>query len=242
MQRLSAARFLLAALFIAAAVAGCAGTASGTDPRPTLAPGPVTTPADALARVVAFEPRLAGIKPFDTGLIGQSSSFTVEPASGVGVFVVMVRVGWGDCQAGCISEHSWVYAVGPDGAVSVSSEGGPAVPPDAWPSPIGSGRTGIAGVAVAGPVCPVERLPPDPACAPRPVAGAKIVVRDASGAEVASVQTGADGSFFVDVKAGDYVVEPQPAEGLMGGAATQSVEVVDGSAATIQIEYDTGIR
>lgn len=242
MLRLSAARFLIAVVLIAAAVAGCAGSASGTPPGPTVVPGPVTTPADAVTQVVAFEPRLTGIKPFDTGLIGQSSWFTVEPASGVGVFVVTVRVGWGDCQAGCISEHSWVYAVGPDGAVSVSSEGGPPVPPDAWPSPIGSGSTGIGGVALAGPVCPVERLPPDPACAPRPVAGAKLVVRDASGAEVASVQTAADGSFFIELKAGDYVVEPQPAAGLMGGAATQNVSVVEGSSATIQVDYDTGIR
>jgi hypothetical protein len=56
-------------------------------------------------------------------------------ASGVGAFVVSVRVGWGDCQAGCIDEHSWVYAVAPDGTVTVQSEEGPPVPAEAWPAP-----------------------------------------------------------------------------------------------------------
>ena len=144
----------------------------------------MTTPAHAVAKVIAAEPRLTGIQPFDTGLIGQSSWFTVEPASGVGAFVVTVRVGWGDCEAGCIDEHGWVYAVMPDGGVQVVNETGPAVPDDAWPSPNGAGETGIRGVALAGPVCPVETVPPDPNCAARPVAGAVILVRDGSGSEV----------------------------------------------------------
>ncbi len=235
-----ATRAVLSVLVLAATLAGCAGAASGTAPSPT--PGPVTSASEALARVVAREPRLAGVQPFDTGLIGQASSYTVEPGSGVGAFVVTVRVGWGDCEAGCIDEHSWVFAVGPDGAVSLVSESGPAVPPEAWPSPIGAGRTGIGGIAVAGPVCPVERVPPDPACAPRPVAGATVVVRDGSGPEVARAVTAADGSFFVELPAGEYVVEPQPAEGLLGTAAAQEVTVVDGAVAAVQLDYDTGIR
>ena len=133
------------------------------------------------------------------------------------------------------------YAPTP-GAVSVVSEGGPPVPADAWPSPIDAGRTGIGGTAVAGPVCPVERVPPDPACAPRPVANATVVIRDGGGSEVARVVTAADGSFFVELPAGDYVVEPQPVEGLMGTAGTQDVEIVAGAMTTIQLDYDTGIR
>lgn len=231
---------ILAAL--AATIAGCAGAATGPSATSTPMPEPVTTPEQAVARVIATEPRLTGIQLFDTGLIGQSSWYTVESGSGVGAFEVTVRVGWGDCQAGCIDEHSWVYGVGPAGEVSAVSEAGGPVPPDAWPSPIGTGRTGIGGVAVAGPVCPVERVPPDPACAPRPVANATLVIRDAAGTEVAKAVTGADGSFFVELKPGDYVVEPQPVEGLMGTAGPQSATVTDGNATTLQIDYDTGIR
>ena len=224
---------------LALAIAGCSGAASSGAPRstPSPSPSPVTTAAESLARVVATEPRLTGIEPFDTGLIGQSSWYTAEPASGVGAFIVTVHLGWGDCQAGCISEHSWVYAVTPDGTVALESESGPAVPADAWPSPIGAGRTGIGGTALAGPVCPVERVPPDPACAARPIAGASIVIRDRAGSEIARTVTAADGSFFVEVAAGEYQVEPQPVEGLLGTAAAQAVTVLDG-----QLDYDTGIR
>ena len=88
---------------------------------------------------IATEPRLAGIQPLDTGLIGQSSWYTVEPASGVGAFIVSIRIGWGDCPAGCINEHTWTYAIGPRGEVTILSESGEPVPPDAWPSPLGAG-------------------------------------------------------------------------------------------------------
>lgn len=238
----SAVRSVLALLLVLMATSACAGAASRPAPGSTTPTGGVDTPEQALARVIAVEPRLTGIAPFDTGLIGQSSWYSVEPASGLGAFAVEVRIGWGDCEAGCIDEHAWVYAVLPDGTVSVVSQSGPPVPADAWPSPAGAGATGIRGIALAGPVCPVETVPPDPACAPRPVAGAVLVIRDGSGSEVARTPTAADGSFFVELVAGDYVVEPQPVEGLMGTAAALEVTVVDGIAARVELDYDTGIR
>jgi hypothetical protein len=223
-------------------ISGCAGAASATFP----VPGPgglrVTQPAQAVARVFAQEPRLTGIQPFDSGLIGQSNWYTVDAASGVGAFVVKVRIGWGDCESGCIDEHTWTFAVAPDGAVTVLSDEGQPVPPDAWPSSPGAGRTGIAGVAVAGPVCPVESIPPDPNCAPRPVVDATVVIRGGAGSEVARTRTAADGSFFVELPAGDYIVEPQPVDGMMGTAGAIAVTVKDGIAAQVQLEYDTGIR
>lgn len=241
--RSGAVRWLAPLLLAAVGMAACASAASTSRPA-TIPPsaGPVTTPAEALARVIQREPRFGGIQPFDTGLIGQSSWYTVEPASGVGAFVVTMRIGWGDCEAGCIGEHRWVFAVAPDGGVSIVSESGVPVPQDAWPSPVGDGRTGIAGLALAGPVCPVERVPPGPACAPRPVAGATIVVRAGGGNEVARATTLEDGSFFVEVPPGTYQLEPQAVEGLMGTAAVQTVTVVDGSATPVQLDYDTGIR
>ena len=112
----------------------------------------------------------------------------------------------------------------------------------ASPGATAAHRAGIGGTATAGPVCPVEKNPPDPNCAPRPVVGAVIVVRDPSGAEVARTTTAADGTFYVELKAGAYVVEPQAVAGLMGTAGPQSVTVNDGAATTIRIDYDTGIR
>lgn len=241
MTSLPARRLAVALAVIAVLFAACSSSGSRISPVPTLGAATVTTPAQAVARVMATEPRFAGIQPYDTGLIGQASWYTVEPASGVGAFVVTMRVGWGDCESGCIEEHRWVLAVRPDGTVVAVSETGTPVPADAWPAIDPSG-TGIRGVAVAGPVCPVETVPPDPGCAPRPVAGAVIVIRDAGGSEIARAEAGADGSFFVSLSPGDYVIEPQPVEGMLGTAGTQAVTVVDGPALVVEVDYDTGIR
>lgn len=107
-------------------------------------------------------------------------------------------------------------------------------------SPTPSG--GIGGTATAGPTCPVEKVPADPACAARPVAGAGLVVRDGSGHEIARVMTGVDGTFFVPLPAGSYVVAPQPVEGLMGTAPEENVDVAAGARSDVTLVYDTGIR
>ena len=108
------------------------------------------------------------------------------------------------------------------------------------PAPAASGGTGISGVAVAGPTCPVER-PGDSACAPRPVAGAVIVVTDPAREEVGQATTDAEGRFFVALPAGSYLVTAGDVEGLMGPPASMEVVVSDGEA-TIELTYDTGIR
>ena len=58
-----------------------------------------------------------------------------------------------------------------------------------------TGGPGIIGTATAGPVCPVERYPPDPACAPRPVAGATITVHGGGGQVIATATLGATFGF-----------------------------------------------
>jgi hypothetical protein len=74
------------------------------------------------------------------------------------------------------------------------------------------------------------------------VAGAVLLIRDGSGQQLARATTGADGTFFVALGPGGYVVEPQAVEGLMGTASAQSIVVIDGGATRIQVDYDTGIR
>ncbi len=236
---------LIAAL--GAALVGCAAaTTESTPTSPTATPAPsltlpISTAEDAMAAVVAAEPRFAAIPPKDLDLIGQSKWWEARPASGVGAFVVMINVGWGDCQAGCIDQHRWTYAVTPDGGVRQLSEDGAPVPPDVLPGEAGAG-TGISGHAMAGPVCPVETNPPDPACAPRPVVDAEIVVRDETGAQVGATRSAVDGTFTIELAPGHYVVEGRPVEGLMGTPAPAEVVVAAGGLTDLELAYDTGIR
>ena len=59
---------------------------------------------------------------------------------------------------------------------------------------------------------------------------------------MATVVLDARGSAEVALPAGNYVVEPQPVEGLMGTAESMNVTVVDGTLTPVVLAYDTGIR
>lgn len=112
------------------------------------------------------------------------------------------------------------------------------VPAD--PEPEGS----LLVVAKAGPICPVETDPPDPDCAPRPVAEAVIVVRpaDGNGSVVAEGETDADGQLTLALPAGNYLVTAGPVEGLIAAPEPALVTVVAGVSIELPIAYDTGIR
>jgi hypothetical protein len=191
-----------------------------------------TTAAEAARLVLEQDPRFAGIGPRDENLIGQAAWYDVAPAEDG--WQVVIRIGWGDCPAGCINEHRWTYGVAADGRVTLTNETGDPVP-DA---------TGIQGKVTAGPTCPVVTNPPDPACAERPVAGAVLVVTNVSGEEVARATSAADGTFSVELAPGSYTITAQPVEGLMGTPAPMDVEVVALGQPMIelQVSYDTGIR
>ena len=101
----------------------------------------------------------------------------------------------------------------------------------------------IVGRVTAGPVCPVERNPPDPACAPRPVAGAVIVVTYSGGATVVRATSEADGSYRVALpRAGTVIVTAEPVQGLMRQPAPVTATVTAGETLSVDLEYDTGIR
>jgi hypothetical protein len=233
-----------AALVLAASLAACAGAAPPTaSAPPSVAPsGQVAGPEDAVARVVAANPQFAGIGPLNNDLIGQCCWYQVTPAAGG--FRVTIHLGWGDCPAGCIEKHEWVYSVAAaDGAVTLLGESGNPVPAGTLPGSTGTkGPTGIVGTAVAGPTCPVQREN-DPNCAPRPVANAIVVVRTPDGQEVARTQTDATGGFRVPVPPGTYTVEGvQQGGGFPIAPAPKSVTVVANSLSNVQLNFDTGIR
>ena len=202
-------------------------SASGTPD----ASGPPRGAVAAARLALAEQARFRGIGPYDSKLIGQSAWYNVAPA-GDG-WEVQIRIGWGDCPAGCISEHRWVYDVTQDGAVHLVSQAGDALPDG----------TGVRGTVSSGPVCPVVTEPPTPGCADRPVVGAVLVFRDLAGTEVARVTSGADGTFSVELAPGAYRLIPQPFHGLMGTPAPMDVGVDAGQPMTVvNVSYDTGIR
>jgi hypothetical protein len=102
----------------------------------------------------------------------------------------------------------------------------------------------IVFVAMAGPTCPVETDPPDPDCAPQPVAGAPVFVMPANGQDVVIAEgaTGADGRLTLAVPAGDYIVTAGAVEGLAAAPEPVVVSVLAGLTTEVPLGYDTGIR
>jgi len=127
----------------------------------------------------------------------------------------------------------------------VSPSASPA--PSAVPSPAPSGNPGSGSATLdvtldAGPVCPVQRDPPDPACAPRAVPNATIVVRDAGATEVARATSDPTGHVRLALPAGSYTVEALPVQGLMGTPSPAPVTVAATGVTLLELTYDTGIR
>ena len=126
----------LAASLLVAAISACsaAGAPSPT-PEPTVRPTStpivtrVSSPADAAALVIDTNPIFAGTMELRPDVIGMSRWWTATPLV-TGGYRVELTVGWGDCMAGCIERHVWIFEVDASGGVKLVSETGDPVPSD----------------------------------------------------------------------------------------------------------------
>ncbi|MEA2676520.1 MAG: hypothetical protein QOJ81_661 [Chloroflexota bacterium] len=197
----------------------------------------VESPAQAAAVVFAHE-HVARIGPLQTDVVGQSAWY--EAYEEAGGYAVKLTVGAGDCQAGCIERHTWTYHVDADGTVTLVGDEG-----DDIGLPSGEGTADPVSLRVsltAGPICPVEHNPPDPACAPRPVVNVEIYVYDAAGNEVGSMISDETGVASIELPAGAYFVAPATVTDLMGQAEPLAFAAVGGDSVALVFGYDTGIR
>jgi hypothetical protein len=208
-------------------------------PSPPVGSIELADPARAVALVLASDPRFAQVSPLTPGLVGASAWYEVSPAKD-GQFSVSVTLGSGDCQAGCINQHTWHYTVSADGQVTLVGDEGDAV--EYSPPAPAAGPATLTISALAGPTCPVEQNPPASACAPRPVADAQLVVHAVDGQVVARTTTDASGSATVQLPGGVYWVEALPATGVMGTPSAMAFSVVGGQSTHLTFSYDTGIR
>ena len=96
---------------------------------------------------------------------------------------------------------------------------------------------------MAGPTCPVERNPPDPACADKPVATNVTIVRAGDPTKVVVVtQSDAQGMFKVSLPPGNYVVQSGPYGVPLPRCSDVPATVGPSGYTTIAVSCDTGIR
>jgi hypothetical protein len=105
-----------------------------------------------------------------------------------------------------------------------------------------SAPLGVADVTLtAGPVCPVEQNPPDPNCAPRPVADREILVVTADGREVARGRSDAQGRLRFTVPYGSYLLHAAAFEGFPSPPSDEPI-TVGAAPVAVSLDFDTGIR
>jgi Carboxypeptidase regulatory-like domain len=102
----------------------------------------------------------------------------------------------------------------------------------------------VTGKLTAGPTCPVETVPPNPSCAPRPVSGAIVVAAYSDGDEAARAVSNTDGSYSLELPAGTYTLTPQASGNkMMRPPEGKSITVGPGTGSlVVDFSYDTGIR
>jgi len=102
----------------------------------------------------------------------------------------------------------------------------------------GGAGSGIQGVVLLGPQCPVvqEGSP----CPDKPFEGT-VIVSTESGRLITTARSGADGRFRVPVEPGTYVVTVADLEGI-NFAKPATVAVSSGRMAEVTLLVDTGIR
>ena len=109
---------------------------------------------------------------------------------------------------------------------------------DPAPTPVGAGDSGIRGIVLIDPICPVER--PESPCPDRPFE-ATIQLLDERGKLVSEAYSGTDGRFEIVVAPGTYTLHPV-SDTAPPSDPDQTVAVEQRAFTNVTISYDSGIR
>lgn len=104
----------------------------------------------------------------------------------------------------------------------------------------------LQGKISIGPLCPVETVPPDPACQPTADTYKAYPVSVYSAdmkTKVADLKPALDGSYSAAIPSGIFmIVLDKQQSGAGGSNLPVSVEIKDGSVTELDVNIDTGIR
>jgi hypothetical protein len=104
----------------------------------------------------------------------------------------------------------------------------------------------LEGIISIGPICPVETIPPDPACQPtaQTYKAYPVSVYTSDGkSKIALLQPSLDGSFSSELPPGNYLVVLEKAQNSIGGSNLPAeVSITSQDKTLLNINIDTGIR
>jgi len=104
----------------------------------------------------------------------------------------------------------------------------------------------LEGKISIGPICPVERVPPDPACLPtaETYKAYPVSVWTSNGKrKVAQINPSLDGTFTAEVAAGNYLVILENGQNRIGSSNLPvEISIISRNITILNIDIDTGIR
>ncbi len=101
----------------------------------------------------------------------------------------------------------------------------------------------LEGKLSIGPICPVERIPPDPNCQPTEETYNAWPIAVFEGRhKVTNIVVKADGMFSVELPPGTYIIALEKQQHFGKGTLPATVVIKPGKTTTLDIDIDTGIR
>ncbi len=111
-------------------------------------------------------------------------------------------------------------------------------------APVIAGKTGtISGTITTSPTCPVERIPPEPQCSPKPYATSIKIREEGKQTVIKTIQSNNGGAFSTDLLAGSYELDAITANGSAFPNCSKVIVLVKADKTSVaNISCDTGIR
>ena len=107
----------------------------------------------------------------------------------------------------------------------------------------GNQESGISGMVLLGPTCPVIRDPPDEECADKPYATTLVVTTYDQARVIKEFRSEETGKFSVQVAAGEYAIRSAAASNVLPYCSTSEIIKVNaGQDTETTVFCDTGIR
>jgi len=102
----------------------------------------------------------------------------------------------------------------------------------------------LQGTVTIGPICPVERNPPDPRCKPSPetYAAWPISVYTQTNKKITTIVPDADGQFTLELSEGTYILDLEKKQPIGGNNLPATIKITAGKTTSFSVDIDTGIR